>query len=100
MRYGTSLLALLINACFPPSSGESYGAAIWQIPELYGQMNSPQLEQIAALDGHDSKIKSALWWPTGRHDKLVSIDEQNLFLWNLHTSKKSAQVLVQNLGSS
>lgn len=26
------------------SSGESYGAAVWQIPELYGQLNSPQLE--------------------------------------------------------
>lgn len=37
--------------------GESYGAAIWQIPELYGQLNSPQLERIAALDAHDSKIK-------------------------------------------
>lgn len=35
---------------------------------------------------------SILWWPTGRHDKLVSIDEQNLFLWSLDTSKKTAQV--------
>ncbi|CAI9117076.1 OLC1v1018400C1 [Oldenlandia corymbosa var. corymbosa] len=74
------------------SSGESFGAAIWQIPELYGQLNSPQLERIAALDGHDSKIKCVLWWPTGRHDKLVSIDEQNLYLWSLDTSKKTAQV--------
>lgn len=74
------------------SSGELYGAAVWQIPELYGQLNSPQLERIASLDGHDSKIRSVLWWPTGRHDKLVSIDEQNLLLWSLDTSKKTAQV--------
>ncbi|GMP81833.1 hypothetical protein CsSME_00036409 [Camellia sinensis var. sinensis] len=39
------------------SSGESYGAAIWQIPELYGQLNSPQLECICSLDAHNSKIK-------------------------------------------
>lgn len=36
--------------------GEFYGAAIWQIPELYGQLNSPQLEQIASLDAHVGKI--------------------------------------------
>ncbi|KAL2499264.1 Transducin/WD40 repeat-like superfamily protein [Abeliophyllum distichum] len=77
------------------SSGESYGAAIWQIPELYGQLNSPQLERIASLDAHSSKIKCVLWWPTGRHDKLVSIDEQNLFLWSIDTSKKTAQVQSQ-----
>ncbi|XP_028083269.1 WD repeat-containing protein DWA2-like isoform X1 [Camellia sinensis] len=39
------------------SSGESYGAAIWQIPELYGQLNSSQLECICSLDAHNSKIK-------------------------------------------
>lgn len=36
--------------------GESYGAAVWQIPELYGQLNSPQLERIASLDAHLGKI--------------------------------------------
>lgn len=77
------------------SNGESYGAAIWQIPELYGQLNSPQLERIAALDAHNSKIKCILWWPTGRHDKLISIDEQNLLLWSLDSSKKTAQVQSQ-----
>ncbi|KAL6521712.1 WD repeat-containing protein dwa2 [Orobanche gracilis] len=71
---------------------ELFEAAIWQIPELYGQWNSPQLEGISALDGHDSMIKCVLWWPTGKHDKLVSVDEQNLFLWSLDTSKKTAQV--------
>ncbi|OMP11145.1 hypothetical protein COLO4_03999 [Corchorus olitorius] len=74
------------------STGESYGAAIWQIPELYGQLNSPQLERIASLDAHVGKINCVLWWPSGRHDKLISIDEENLLLWSLDCSKKAAQV--------
>ncbi|XVF74125.1 hypothetical protein PTKIN_Ptkin13bG0035000 [Pterospermum kingtungense] len=74
------------------STGESYGAAIWQIPELYGQLNSPQLERIASLDGHVDKINCILWWPSGRHDKLISIDDENLFLWSLDCSKKASQV--------
>ncbi|KAL6524933.1 hypothetical protein OROMI_030526 [Orobanche minor] len=74
------------------TSGETYGAVVWQIPELYGQLSSPQLESIASLDAHTCKIRCVLWWPTGRHDKLVSIDEQNLFLWSLDTSKKTAQM--------
>ncbi|GMI83073.1 hypothetical protein like AT1G20540 [Hibiscus trionum] len=74
------------------STGESYGAAIWQIPELYGQLNSPQLERIASLDAHARKINCVLWWPSGRHDKLISIDDENLFLWALDCSKKAAQV--------
>ncbi|KAK2660870.1 hypothetical protein Ddye_007403 [Dipteronia dyeriana] len=73
-------------------TGETYGAAIWQIPELYGQLNSPQLEQIAVLDAHVGKINRVLWWPSGRHDKLISIDEENIFLWSLDCSKKTAQV--------
>lgn len=77
------------------SSGESYGAAVWQIPELYGQLNSPQLERIASLDAHTCKIKCTLWWPSGRHDKLISIDEENLFLWSLDSSRKTAQVQSQ-----
>ncbi|CAO2821614.1 unnamed protein product [Amaranthus hypochondriacus] len=76
-------------------NGQSYGAALWQIPELYGQLNSPQLERITALDSHSGKIGCVLWWPTGRHDKIVSIDEQNLFLWSLDASKKTAQVHSQ-----
>ncbi|KAB1203573.1 WD repeat-containing protein DWA2 [Morella rubra] len=39
------------------STGESYGAAIWQIPELYGELNSPQLERITSLEAHVGKIK-------------------------------------------
>ncbi|XVE69630.1 hypothetical protein DITRI_Ditri10aG0005500 [Diplodiscus trichospermus] len=74
------------------STGESYGAAIWQIPELYGQLNSPQLERIASLDAHVGKINCVLWWPSGRHDKLISIDDENIFLWSLDCSKKAAQV--------
>ncbi|KAG9153044.1 hypothetical protein Leryth_012305 [Lithospermum erythrorhizon] len=45
------------------SDGDTYGAAIWQIPELYGQLNSPQLERIATLDAHNSKIKCCLYLP-------------------------------------
>jgi WD40 repeat protein len=75
------------------STGESFGAAIWQIPELYGQLNSPQLERVASLDAHVGKINCVLWWPSGRCDKLISIDEQNIFLWSLDCSKKSAEVI-------
>ncbi|KAL0694984.1 hypothetical protein Bca4012_062164 [Brassica carinata] len=82
------------------STGESYGAAIWQIPELYGQLNSPQLERVASLDAHvvDSLSlgDSVLWWPSGRCDKLISMDEQNIFLWSLDCSKKSAEVLSKD----
>lgn len=52
----------LVGMCFenpPLVEGESYGAAVWQIPELYGQLNSPQLEKIASLDEHSRKIS---WW--------------------------------------
>ncbi|XP_010242861.1 PREDICTED: WD repeat-containing protein DWA2 [Nelumbo nucifera] len=77
------------------SSGESYGAAVWQIPELYGQSNSPQLEQLASLDAHTCKIKCILWWPSGRTDKLISIDERNIFLWRLDSAKKTAKVQSQ-----
>ncbi|GKA29437.1 reverse transcriptase zinc-binding domain-containing protein [Tanacetum coccineum] len=39
------------------------------------------------------KLSSALAldWPSGRHDKLIIIDEQSIFLWILDSSKKSAQ---------
>ncbi|KAJ4962345.1 hypothetical protein NE237_022284 [Protea cynaroides] len=77
------------------SSGELFGAAVWRTPELYGQSNSPQLEQLFSLDTHAGKIKCILWWPSGRHDKLISIDEGNIFLWSLDYSKKTAQVQSQ-----
>lgn len=35
---------------------------------------------------------SVLWWPSGRHDKLISIDDENLLLWSLDCLKKVAQV--------
>jgi hypothetical protein len=35
---------------------------------------------------------SILWWPTGRHDKLISINDENLCLWSLDVSKKTAEV--------
>ncbi|XP_027904416.1 WD repeat-containing protein DWA2 isoform X1 [Vigna unguiculata] len=74
------------------SNGETCGAAIWQIPELYGELNSPQLEKITSLDTDSGKIKCILWWPSGRHDKLISINEENMYLWNLDVSKKTAQI--------
>lgn len=77
------------------STGESYGAAIWRMPELYGELNSPQLEKITPLGTHVGKIKCILWWASGRHDKLISIDEENLFLWSLDMPKKAIQVQSQ-----
>lgn len=35
---------------------------------------------------------SVIWWPSGKLDKLISIDQENIFLWNLDCSKKVAQV--------
>ncbi|XP_010459740.1 PREDICTED: WD repeat-containing protein DWA2-like [Camelina sativa] len=78
------------------STGDTFGAAIWQIPELCGQLNSPQLERVASLDAHVGKINCVLWWPSGSSDKLISMDEQNIFLWNLDCSKKSAEVLSKD----
>ncbi|KAM6542739.1 hypothetical protein CsatB_007186 [Cannabis sativa] len=76
-------------------TGESYGAAIWQIPELYGELNSPQLEKITPIGDNVGKIKCILWWPSGRHDKLISINEENLFLWSLDMPRKAIQVQSQ-----
>lgn len=42
--------------CCYPFKGESFGAAIWQIPEPYGQSNSSTLECVASLDAHVGKI--------------------------------------------
>ncbi|XP_077246802.1 WD repeat-containing protein DWA2-like [Tasmannia lanceolata] len=77
------------------ASGETYGAAVWEMPELYGQSNSPQLKQLFSLDAQSGKIKCILWWPSGKHDKLVSIDEETLVLWSLDYSTKTAKVQSQ-----
>lgn len=47
----------LIDFSLPVIKGETYGAAVWKIPELYGQLNSPRLEQVVSLDAHSCKIK-------------------------------------------
>lgn len=65
------------------------------IPELHGQSNAPQLEQLVSLNEHSFKIKCVLWWPLGKHDKLISIDEGNLFLWSIDSSSKMAKVISQ-----
>ncbi|ONK79847.1 uncharacterized protein A4U43_C01F10770 [Asparagus officinalis] len=75
------------------TNGETHGAAIWRIPELYGQTNA--LEQLVSLNEHTSKVKCILWWPLGKHDKLISIDEGNLLLWNIDSSTKVAKVISQ-----
>uniref|UniRef100_I1QL26 EIPR1-like beta-propeller domain-containing protein n=1 Tax=Oryza glaberrima TaxID=4538 RepID=I1QL26_ORYGL len=75
------------------TSGEGYGASVWKIPELHGQSNSPPLEQLFTLDEHTGKIRCVLWWPLGKHDKLISIDDRNIFLWNIDASNKSAKVM-------
>eukprot|EP01018_Ginkgo_biloba_P019040 Gb_02376 [translate_table: standard] len=77
------------------ASAGDYGAALWKIPDLSKHSNAPQLEQLASLDAHAHKIKCILWWPSGRHDQLVSIDEETLYLWSLDSSTKSAKVLSQ-----
>ena len=45
----------LLQCCFH-FKGESFGAAIWQIPEPYGQSNSSTLDCVASLDAHVGKI--------------------------------------------
>ncbi|XP_074583923.1 WD repeat-containing protein DWA2-like [Curcuma longa] len=77
------------------TSGEAYGASVWKIPELYGHSNAPQLEQLVSLDEHSFKIKCILWWPSGKHDRLISMDEGNLFLWSMDSSNKIAKVISQ-----
>lgn len=77
------------------ASGEKYGAAIWQIPELSGQSNAPQLEELVSLNEHTCKIKSVVWWPSGKLNKVISIDEENLFVWNIDCANKIAEVQCQ-----
>ncbi|KAH0854452.1 hypothetical protein HID58_069235 [Brassica napus] len=77
------------------STGESFGAAIWQIPELYGQLNSPQLERVASLDAHvlskDSagmlhSLSGGAWDP---HDvnAVAATGESSVQFWDLRTMK-------------
>ncbi|KAJ7545731.1 hypothetical protein O6H91_08G007500 [Diphasiastrum complanatum] len=82
--------ALMISTVY--ASGGEYRASIWKIPERSKGFNTPQLQQIVQLDGHKDIVKSTLWWPTGKHNQLVSIDEENLYVWALDASEKSAKV--------
>ncbi|CAL5418551.1 unnamed protein product [Camellia sinensis] len=88
------------------SSGESYGAAIWQIPELYGQLNSPQLECICSLDAHNSKIKcvqsqesagmlhylSGGAWDPHDVNSVALACESSIQFWDLRTMKKENSI--------
>lgn len=58
--------------------GESFGAAIWQIPELYGELNSPQLERITSLDTHAGKIK---WWVVMPTCKFLALGKYISFIF-------------------
>jgi WD40 repeat protein len=75
------------------ASGGDFGAAIWRIPERgQGGNRVIPLQNVVNLQGHTHKIKCTLWWPSGKHNQLVSIDAENLYLWDIDTSLKTAQV--------
>ncbi|CAM6035432.1 unnamed protein product [Sphagnum compactum] len=75
------------------ASGGDFGAAIWRIPERgQGGNRVLPLQNVVNLQGHTHKIKCTLWWPSGKHNQLVSIDAENLYLWDIDTSLKTAQV--------
>ncbi|XVF16507.1 hypothetical protein REPUB_Repub10bG0037000 [Reevesia pubescens] len=106
------------------STSESYEAAIWQILELFRQLNSPQLEQITSFDAHvdDSKkaaqvqfkelagmlhyLSGGAWDP--RDVKIVAATcESSVQFWDLLTMKKAtskekytrcAEILVRGSG--
>ncbi|EFJ30103.1 WD40 repeat protein [Selaginella moellendorffii] len=74
------------------SAGE-FGAAIWKLPErARGAANTP-LQKLASLDGHTQRIKCTLWFPKGKHHQIVSIDAENLYVWDLDPSGKPAKEL-------
>ncbi|KAL6587529.1 hypothetical protein OROMI_000507 [Orobanche minor] len=78
------------------STGELFEAAIWQISEALWSAKFPSVggKFVYCLRKQfdmTPRLNALLYWPTGKHDKLVSVDEQNLFLWSLDTSKKTAQ---------
>lgn len=73
------------------ASGGDYGATLWRMSEH--PKSSSQLQKLASLDGHAKKIKSTLWWQGGfRHNQLLSIDEETLYVWNIDASGTSVQV--------
>lgn len=73
------------------ASGGEYGATLWRISEH--TKSSSQLQKLASLDGHAKKIKCTLWWQGGgKHNELLSIDEETLYLWDLDPSGKAVQV--------
>ncbi|KAL3686907.1 hypothetical protein R1sor_013216 [Riccia sorocarpa] len=75
------------------SVGE-YGAALWRIPDRSrgGYLNVLPLENVASLNGHTTTIKCTLWWPSGKHNQLLSIDSENLFIWDLVTEQRAAKI--------
>jgi hypothetical protein len=94
--YVVRLKDLVSFGCF---SGGDFGAAIWRIPERgQGGNRVIPLQNVVNLQGHTVLmgffyINSTLWWPSGKHNQLVSIDAENLYLWDIDTSLKTAQVV-------
>ncbi|KAG7020716.1 WD repeat-containing protein DWA2, partial [Cucurbita argyrosperma subsp. argyrosperma] len=59
---------------------------------LFPIVNQLTIPTICVLFPNKNLLDSVLWWPSGRHDKLISIDEENILLWSLDCSRKLAQV--------
>lgn len=73
------------------ASGGEYGATLWRMAEH--SKSSNQLEKLADLDGHTKKIKCTLWWQgSEKHNQLLSIDEETLYVWDIDASGRSVQV--------
>ncbi|XP_008677310.1 protein TSSC1 isoform X3 [Zea mays] len=67
---------------------------------LMGNQTHRSLSSSLSLVGIRARLDGGLlflviWWPLGKHDKLISIDDRNIFLWNVDMSNKSAKVISQ-----
>lgn len=66
---------------------------VWTSPFIA----SFQLKDLPCISDLGDVCNSVLWWPSGKQDKLVSIDEENIFLWTLDCPRKTAQVRAKGL---
>lgn len=81
------LLCAVVSAYFTSKSKlKGWGGRKGELPLLIEE------NTIECADPCSIHLNSVLWWPSGKHDKLVSIDKENLFLWSLDSSTKSAKV--------
>ncbi|CAM6102934.1 unnamed protein product [Calypogeia fissa] len=72
----------------------AYGVGLWKLPDRpkSGGVTVLPLQQLSTLDGHAQPIKCTLWWPAGKHQQLLSIDAESLFVWDLDTAKGLAKI--------